>query len=153
MAEEMPLRFAQERLADIWDEALALAKLNHLETGALSHEDFQPNQTRYLALEKDRLLWTFTARTEDNRLVGYALFLVVPHLHYPSMTWAMQDVLYVHPEFRGVGAVRFMMRQDSALQAAGVHVVYRHVAARHDYSRTLTGIGYVPVETSFLKRL
>ena len=150
---EMPISFAQEKLEAIWDEVLPLARLNQLETGALSPDDFKPDRERFLAIEKAGIMPVFTARREDNLLVGYAVFLVSPHLHYSALVWAMQDVLFVHPEHRGVGAVRFILRQDDALKASGVQVIARYVSARHDYEKTLLGIGYSPIERAYIKRV
>lgn len=147
-----PISFGRELLKDVWLEGVALTRANHAETGVLSAQDFDPDTKRYLTLEQQGLTRLFTMRL-GSQLIGYAVFLVVPHLHYPKLLWAMQDVLYVSPDHRGPGAVKFILWTDEELKADGVQVIYRHVSERNDYSRTLLRMGYAPCERSYLKRL
>lgn len=144
--------FAEEVLADAWFEGEAFFRANHAESGVLDPGDFAPDRKRYLEIEKAGTLRLFTMRAEGKKLVGYGLFFVVPHLHYSKVLWAMQDVLYVDPAYRGRSAVRFIRWTDSRLRDEGVGVVYRHVSVRRDYSRTLERMGYVRVECGFMRR-
>jgi GNAT superfamily N-acetyltransferase len=142
------LAFAEEKVSDAWDEAVALMRANHEETGAGDGEDFKPNRARYEEFWELGLIRAYTARWEG-ALVGYALFFVTPHLHYPEWLTAQQDVLYVQPSCRGRGAVRFIRWMDDSLKAEGVKLVIRAVSARLDYSRTLERMGYKPLEQVF----
>lgn len=145
------LAFALEDLR-AWDDAISLIGSNHAETGALPDADFRPDRARYQALEQAGVTRVFTARGEASRvLVGYALFIVSPHPHYPGVVFAMQDVVYVAPAHRGAGAIAFMRFQDDVLREQGAQVVYRHVTVRRDYSRALLAMGYRPEETRFIR--
>lgn len=150
-AETQHLTYQRESLASTWHEGLDLIRANHAETG-LPDERFDPDDARYFNLEAMNLMKLFTARYGDE-LVGYAVFLVAPHLHYKGVFWAMQDVLYVKPDHRGVGAVRFMEWQDEELAREGVERILRDVAERHDYHRTLERLGYEKVQTGYLRKV
>ena len=141
--------FAEAKVADVWDEALELIQANHEETGAGDGEEFKPDRARYEQFWEINLIRAFTARWEGG-LVGYALFFVTPHLHYPKLLTAQQDVLYVVPKFRGRGALRFIRWMDDELRNEGVKMIIRAVSMKLDYSRLLVGrLGYRPLEKVF----
>lgn len=147
------LAFAREDLS-VWDEARELIDANHAETGALPGADFAPDRPRYEAIERNGVLRVFTARAAGGRLAGYALFVLGFHLHYPSVLFAMQDTLFLDAlHRRGREGLRFIDWQDAAFRADGVHVVYRHVTVRCDYSRGLARMGYRPEEMRFIRDL
>ena len=145
---------AREAVSEVWDEAIPLVAKNHAESGALPAEDFAPKKATYEALEKANILKVFTARDEAAVLLGYAVFIVSPsHLHYPSTSWAIQDVLYVSPEARGTMPVRFMLYQDACLRSDKVDLVYRHNTLHRDYARLLLHLGYRAEEMRYFKDL
>lgn len=150
--ESAPLFFQEEPLAEIWDDAQALAKVHHAEVGALPEKDFAPERERYLRVAESGSLKVYTARAEG-RLVGYAIFFLTEHLHYQGVKWALQDVLFLHPEFRGIGGARFMLWTDFALKHAGADVIHRHVSEKHDYSRSLERMGYTLVDRGYIRRI
>jgi hypothetical protein len=147
------ITLAREAVSEVWEEALPLVTANHNETGALPNADFAPQKATYEALEKAGILKVFTAR-DAAVLVGYAVFIVSPHhLHYPSTSWAIQDVLYVDPKSRGAMPYRFMAYQDISLRADKVDLVYRHNTLHKDYSRLLLHLGYRAEEVRYFRDL
>lgn len=144
-------KFASERLATCWDDAQELTVLHHAEVSVIEVERFAPDRERYFQLDNGGIMRTFTARI-DGRLVGYAIFLVVPHLHYGAMSWAAQDVLFVHPQHRGRMSVDFIRWMDRELELEGVECIHRHVTEKRDYSGLLESEGYVKIETGYMKR-
>jgi GNAT superfamily N-acetyltransferase len=96
----------------------------------------------------------FTARDEGT-LVGYAVFMVARNKHYQASLQAVQDVLFVLPEYRGctVG-YRLIKFSDAQLKAEGVQVVYQHVKSAHrQMCRALDHQGYELVDLIYAKRL
>lgn len=91
-------------------------------------------------------------RTEAGELVGYAVFFVRGNPHYASSLQAVQDVLFIAPEHRGVG-MRFVAWCDLQLQGEGVQAVYHHVKAAHNWGRALERQGYELVDLIYAKRL
>jgi L-amino acid N-acyltransferase YncA len=143
--------FALEPVTEVWDEAVSLTQANHGETGVLDEGPFDPQAESYVNLDTTGLLRLFTMR-DEGVLVGYQVFIVSPHLHYPSMLWASQDVVYVAPRCRGRAAVRFMRWVDEQLKNEGAHVILRHVSRKLDFHRTLERMGYYEQEVAYVRR-
>ena len=149
--EMVGVQFARERLSDAWDEGQALVRANYEETGILEGEKCTPDKGFYLNLEAVGKAILFTARIEK-KLIGYAIIMLSQHAQYQALLWAMQDVLYVAPEHRGILSARFLEWQDETLEAAGVDIVYRHVNAKKDYSRLLERMMYKEAERGYIRR-
>lgn len=146
------LVFRQESL-ETWSEAKGLIMANIKEM-YLPELPCDPDYQKYKQMEAVGWVRVFTMRKiADLKLMGYGLFFVMPHMHFPSMQWAMQDALWVHPGCRGRGAWRFIADQDERLKEMHADVVYRHVGAV-DYSRLLVEkLGYVAAERAYIKIL
>lgn len=145
-----PVEFAQENLIEAWDEMLTLARANAHEAGLFSTEEFTPDKKHYQACETFNLLQLFTAR-RDLSLIGYGLFLVHPHGHYPDKRVAVQDAFYFKPEARGYTAGKFLIWCDFQLKKMGCDGVIRQVRKEADYSRALNTLGYREVETTYFR--
>lgn len=146
------LAFGDVPIEGYWNEALAMMRENNAETGILTDDEFMPMLDRYIKIQQNGLLRVFVA-LRDNRLIGYAVFFIVPHMHSQKVIQAIQDVIYVRPEFRGITAVRFMKYMDSELAAIPVTMIYRNVNVNNDYSRTLKRMGYELVESGWVRRI
>jgi len=144
--------FQRESVAAVWDEALPLMLVNHAETGALAGCEFDPDREKFEKLDELGMIRVFTARI-DGGLVGYAAFIIGPHLHYRDTVWAIQDVVFLVPAHRGRAAIRFLRWQDDELACAGVDLVYRHVTVRNAWGRTLIRMGYHAEAQRFVRDL
>jgi len=145
------MRFAIESIQATWGEGEALMQAHHREVGIVPDEDFEPNKEQFFKIERDGNLRLFTIRDQEE-LVGYSVFIIVPHLHYRNEKWAYQDTLYVAPGYRGLCAYRFMEWVDRQLADMSVKTILRSVTVNKDYSRSLERIGYQKFETGFMRR-
>ena len=143
--------FSRESVQAVSDEAWPLMRRHAEEVSDLGTQSLDPDLEKYRALEAAGAYAAWTAR-EDGRLFGYSGFLVIASLHYPKILMALQDVVYIEPERRGPAAVKFILFVDEELKAMGVERVIRTVTERKDYSRTLTRMGYTPIERVFVKQ-
>lgn len=149
----MPLSFQRETIEKVFDEALELAKMNLDETGFNGLEGAMPNREKYLQIEKVIPTFAFTARN-NGELIGYALFLVLEHVHYAGKFTANQENLYVRKDFRGIPAVRFMHWIDEQLESdPSIDYIVKVVSVRNDYSRVLDRMGYEMTERSYTKHI
>lgn len=108
----------------------------------------------YVRAEDAGFVRLYTMRHEG-KLIGYALYLVGPNLHYKSSRQAKQDVLFVTPEHRGgfLGS-RLVAFADECLQRDGVQVVAQHVKLEHPaLGAVLQRNHYEPVEVTWMRRL
>lgn len=149
------MNYQEEELTVKWvAEAVVLMDIHKREICA--HDDFEldPDWESYFLLFNSEMLRVYTARDDGGDMVGYALFTVHQHLHFKQVLAATQDVLFMHPDNRGVLAgVRLISFADEQLTALGVKIVSHHVNVAHDFSPILERAGYVHVDNIYEKRL
>lgn len=119
--------FQQESLYEIIDEVDELLQLHYTELTHHKHVvKLKPMWHRYGALEEMGLFVVYTAR-DDARLIGYSAFFVNQHLHYEDLTIGINDVLFLHPEWRkGLTGIRLLKFSELELKKLGVHKVTWH---------------------------
>jgi GNAT superfamily N-acetyltransferase len=119
-----------------------------------SHKDkvpLNPNYDAYLHLCEGGLLHTVTTRIYE-KLVGYFMVVVVPHLHYQDCVIAQSDILYLMPEVRGNGAgTRLIQFVESYLKSFGVHRIIINCKVAHDFGGLLEELGYKFIEKVYDK--
>lgn len=144
--------FSRQRIADCWDEAHDLIIANHRETGTFDAADFDPNPEFYFDAEAKGKLLLYTMRVAG-KLVGYQTFgLFAFHPRYrEAKNLAIQDVMYVAPDYRGISVMHFIRFADGDLQRDGWRPI-RHSSGKKDISGLLLHADYEPLEQTFIKR-
>lgn len=74
---------------------------------------------KYRRAEQDGTLFALTMQ-DGNRLVGYNIFFVTPHLNYKGTVFGVNVVVYVAPASRGINGLRMLLETDRQLLARGV---------------------------------
>jgi len=147
------VEFARESLTpELWAEAMPLLFAHKGEIAHFADIPLEPDVAMYSAVDAAGALRCFTAR-RDGALIGYCLFFVRPNPHYASSVQAVQDVLYLDPERRGITGYRFVRWCDEQLAAEGVEVVYHHLKAKHDHPALMRALGYEVVDYIYARRL
>lgn len=131
-------------------EGVPLFEAHWLEIGR--HRDkilLKPAFDRFVALEKAGVLHSMTARIGDGSLIGYAVFMVMPHLHYADDVFAYNDMVYLQRK-RGyaLGFIRFC---EQVLRTRGVSKITYHVKVSKDFGPLLIRMGYEAAETLYEK--
>jgi GNAT superfamily N-acetyltransferase len=99
------------------------------------------------------MLKSIKARPEDEQL-GYALFIVQPHIHYRTCKTAFEDVYYLKKEHRlGRTGIRLFQFAEEALRADGVNRVIMHTKIHVDNSRLFEYLGYKYTDKLYTKIL
>jgi len=112
-----------------------------------------PDYEAYGRLHLAQMLRCITVRV-DNQLVGYALFIVQPHLHYKSCTTAFEDIYFLKKEYRlGRTGIRLFQFAEDVLKQEGVHRVIMHTKIHLDNSRLFEYLGYKMTDKLFTKIL
>jgi hypothetical protein len=134
----------QEILFDIFDEMQELTRL-HYEEIALHKEaiPLDPMWEEYATLERIGRLVIFTAR-DEGKLIGYGFFFINQHMHYARTKIAINDVLFLHPDYRkgtmaGIRLIRFCEQQ---LAQMAVDKITWHIKVKHDWGAILDRMGY-----------
>lgn len=143
------IAFAREPVASVVEEIKPLLALHYHEIAHFQDIPLDPDWEFYLRAPMVRV---FTAR-HGHELVGYGVFFVAPNKHYRSSLQAVQDILFVHPEHRGMTGFRLLRYCDRQLRAEGVQVVYHHVKLAHDFGGLLKAMKYEPTDMLWAKRL
>lgn len=160
------LVFAREALDDaLWDEALPLLQAHYAEVAHFKDIPLDPDRSVYAEAEHAGILRVFTARMplfsqrnglkplQSAPLMGYAVFFVRPNPHYCGSLQAVQDVIYVAPNMRGLASWKFVRYCDDALAMEGVQAIYQHLKASKDWGKVLERMGYELVDQIYARRL
>ncbi len=149
------MRFQQESYADLIEEMRPLVEAHYDELALDKDIPLEPDHDKYSVLNEMGVIQVFTARDDKDNLVGYALYMVAPNLHYKSSLQANQDVLFVHKDFRrgGFGS-DFIDWCDETLKTMGVQKTYHHVKPNIcDFGPLLVKKGYKMCDVIYSKRL
>lgn len=146
------MNYSQESYASIIGEIKPLLEEHYQEIATYKDIPLEPDWDMYQKLEEMSILNIFSARLEDNTLVGYAIYLVRPHIHYKSCVIAQQDILFITKEHRGQGMI-FIMWCDEQLRKMGVNMTIQHMKASHNFGKMLERIGYDLMDLIYTRRL
>lgn len=143
------IEFARELVSDVEDEIKPLLSAHWQEIAHYLDIPLDPDWEFYRTAKTIRV---YTARA-NRVLVGYAVFFISPNRHYKASIQAVQDILFVLPEYRGRTGFRLIRYCDEQLKLEGAQVVYQHVKVKHDFGPLLKTLGYEPVDIIHAKRL
>ena len=137
----------QEQLVDCLEEMKPLLKLHWEEVAAYKDKvAFDPDYSRYLAMEKLGVVKTFILR-DNGKMVGYWVFFVTPHPHYKADRFAVNDIVWVDPDYRRVDLTpRCFDAIEQALKADGVSVLTYHMKTYKPFEALLKGLNYDHLE-------
>jgi GNAT superfamily N-acetyltransferase len=143
----------KERMRDVIEEIKPLLAAHYREIAHFPDIPLDPDYTRYAEMELKGVIRIFTVRDRE-QLVGYAIYFVMPSLHYQGSKQAFQDILFLHPAYRkGFVGAELIRTADAELRDEGVQVVRQHVKAAHDFGKLLTHLGYEIEDHIWTKRL
>jgi hypothetical protein len=113
----------------------------------------KPDYETYTKLNAAGMLRCITCRADDE-LIGYAIFVVQPHLHYSTCLTAFEDIYFIKKEFRkGRIGIRLFQYAESALKRVGVNRIIMHTKIHMDNSRLFEYLGYKMTDKLFTKIL
>jgi GNAT superfamily N-acetyltransferase len=148
------LSFAAEHFDDVITEAEPLLDEHWREIAVHKDVPLKPSYLFYHKMDKIGALKIFTVR-HGGKLIGYAVFVVRPrHGHY-DFAWAINDIVWVKPEFRhhGVGSA-LVAFWDAELARLGVQFVSVNSKVAHPALHgLLEKCGYATIEIGHQKRL
>lgn len=144
------IAYARESVADVAAEIQPLLEAHWREIAHYQDIALKPDWDFYRQAKTVRV---YTARA-DGTLIGYGVFFVSHNKHYMGSLQAVQDILFVAPEYRGrtVGP-RLIRFCEDMLREEGAQCVYHHVKVAHDFGPLLRAMGYEEVDTIWAKRL
>ena len=149
----MTTTFQRERAHNVYDEMMPLLHAHYDEIAHYKDIPLDPDRQAYEHAEDAGFLRVFTAR-RDGVLIGYSIYFVRFNIHYKSSFQAVQDILFLLPQYRHsrVG-LRLISYCDEELKAEKVQVVYHHVKQEHNFGPLLEHLGYKLIDLIYGKRL
>lgn len=147
------MMYARETLAQVRDEIVPLLEAHYKEIAHYDDIELSPDWEFYELMDSGDRLRIFTAR-DDGVLIGYGVFFIGQNKHYKDSRQALQDIFFIHPDFRGrtVGA-RLILFCDEQCRAENTQVIYHHIKAAHNFGHLLVHCGYELVDLIYAKRL
>jgi N-acetylglutamate synthase-like GNAT family acetyltransferase len=148
----MSVTFAIETMDQVLDDMAWLWDI-HWQEIALDKVKvpLNPDVDTFWALEKSGLLLIVTAR-DGEKMVGYHVCIVRPHLHYKHSLTAYADMYFVHPDYRqGMTGVRMFKFLEAELRARGVERIYQGTKIHKDMGRLFERLGYKETERLYVK--
>jgi len=113
----------------------------------------KPDYEAYTRLNNAGMLRCVTCRAEDE-LIGYAIFIVHPHLHYSTCLTAFEDIYFIRKEFRkGRIGIRLFQYAESVLKRISVQRIVMHTKIHMDNSKLFEYLGYKMTDKLFTKIL
>jgi GNAT superfamily N-acetyltransferase len=148
------LRIGPEPLDDCYQAMDALLQDYFART--IASEGLPPLRMDWLAfqrLENAGALVLVTARDADE-LVGFVMYLVVPHLHHIGVTVAACDILAVDVDARGRGIARKMVEAaEPILKERGAAIVTHQFRVCYDVKPLFPKLGFQLIEQGYMKEL
>jgi len=152
--------YRSEPFSSIAGEGAQLFHKHYLEASANLNEPLNVNWDMFRKLEKAGLEVCVTAR-HTGRLIGYAVYILIPHMHYKHLSIADSDVFFIDPRYRrGWVGIRLFQAAEGGLAVRGVKGVGQRVKLHvepgrggRDLGVMFRYLGYKAVETNYRKRI
>lgn len=125
----------------------------HWEEIALNKDKIKlnPNYKQYLDLEKAGMCHTVIAR-KDSKVIGYYISFIVDHMHYQDHKFAMNDIMFLHPDHRGGRtAMKLIKFAEERLRKLGVSVMTMHMKTDFPFEPLAQACGFNKVEYNYSK--
>lgn len=112
-----------------------------------------PDYDAYKRLAEGGMLRCITVRADDE-LIGYAIFIIQPHLHYRTCMTAFEDLYFIRKDYRkGRVGIRLFKYAEEVLKGIGVNRIIMHTKIHLDNSSLFEYLGYKHTDKLFTKIL
>ncbi len=116
------------------------------------HMQLNPHWEQFVNLEANKILHVLTARTAENKLVGYSFNLVYPHLHYCNVLCSFTDMFFLDKSVRsGWEYLRMYRANEKLLRGLGVKKIFVMTKAHKDFRPVMKRLKYKFIERIFSK--
>lgn len=145
------ITYQEEAYSKCLPELMALYPEHYDELSVTKVFELEPNYEVYKQLEQLNILKLITCR-DDNKLLGYILFIVTPHLHYKSCITAVEDIYFLKKEYRkGRVGIRMFQFAEKFLKEIKVNRIIYGTKVHLDNSKLFEYLGYSFFEKLYTK--
>ena len=145
-----PIQFETISFGKLYNHGLCNHIQSHYEELNDGAFPLEPDWNRYFNLEKMDMLRCYAAY-DGSEMVGYAIFLVSPNMHYSTSTWGMEDLYYLAPAYRtGSTGYKFLKFFLTDIEKQ-VDKVIMGTKVKYDIGVLLRRLGYTHFENLYSK--
>lgn len=151
MTQDLRLSFAVEPWQQYYPECVELWDMHYAEFTPFHRGRLHggPDVAAYKRCDAAGQLMIVAARA-GGKLVGYALVVIRPHLHYKATLCGFEDAYYLHPDFRrGMAGVKLIKFTIQALRARGVKMTYWMTKEFINRAKLLERLGMEKCDTAY----
>lgn len=144
--------YSEETFVNVIEELKPLLVEHYKEVAMYQDKiELNPDYDLYKALDLMGNLKIYTMRTDDE-LTGYNVFFIKDHIHYKDHKFAINDVVYIHPDYRhDVDTPNFINYCEDKLKEEGVSVVTYHMKEHKPFHTLMGFLGYDHAEHLYTK--
>jgi len=141
------MKYQQEFLDQVENDILVLIDLHYKEIALnQSKVKLNPDWDVYRSLEEQGKLKIFTARDEET-LVGYFVVVVGVNMHYKDHTFACNDIIFMHKDYRkGFAGIKLIKFAKKCLTEDGVSVLTINTKVHQPFDKLLERLGFNLIE-------
>jgi len=141
------MKYQQEFLDQVENDILVLIDLHYKEIALnQSKVKLNPDWDVYRSLEEQGKLKIFTARDEET-LVGYFVVVVGVNMHYKDHTFACNDIIFMHKDYRkGFAGIKLIKFAKKCLTEDGVSVLTINTKVHQPFDKVLERLGFNLIE-------
>jgi hypothetical protein len=149
----MTITFQKESFTALLPELPELFILHDSEISEDETTPIDPDWRRYIALEVSGALHVMTVR-DGQKLVGYYIAMVMPHLHRKHQLCAYSDLFFIKMAYRnGWAGYKLFVNAEKMLKELGVHKSYLVTKAQYPITIIVKRLKYALVELVHTKIL
>ena len=141
------MNYQQEFLSQVENDILVLIDLHYKEIALNKNKvKLNPDWDVYRDLEDQGKLKIFTAR-DDTTLVGYFVVVVGTNMHYKDHTFACNDIIYLHKDYRkGFAGIKLIKFAKKCLTDDGVSILTINTKVHQPFDKVLDRLGFNLIE-------
>lgn len=136
-------KLSRETIDECAEELKPLIEAHWEEVAAYKDKiKFCPDYDRYKKLEEIGILYIYVLRNEANEVIGYWTFISMPHLHYMGDVYAVNDLVFIEPKYRGIRVPHWFRAIESDLKSKGVSVISYHMKTYAPFTKLMDHLGF-----------
>lgn len=136
--------FRRERLMDLRHECEEIIEAHYQEIALQKDaQKLNPDWDEYFRLERLGKVWLMTAR-HHGELVGYIVMIISHHMHYKTLSVALEDLHYLRPEYRkGLTGYRLISTAVKEMAKLGVKKCVLRTKFFKNHGKLFERLGFV----------
>lgn len=147
------IKYTVEKVTESLIDEIKPILTKHWEEIAMYRDkvEFKPDYDAYLAMEKIGAIHVVVVR-DGVRIIGYYISFIYTHPHYKENKFAQNDILFIHPDYRG-GTVAYRMFKfaEKELKKIGCSVNLIHMKTKFPFERLCQKLGMEKQEITYSK--